>query len=176
MARRDDGTDGNVAVLNRPIGDIAGTDTDSANGVATDDGMHPASDEASGTSGGTRKAKRNSDELPDSDIISLNVRVPNGLRKQIAVTAVEQQTSVPQLVANMLANAYSYELPTPARAPRIKKYGSKEERLAAQKATQQRKRDVTKAILAAIESGKLDLDVDALMAEMQTDTATEAAS
>lgn len=163
MARRDGMED--VAVLDRPVGDVKPEDADTSTEDDTED-EKPA----------PRAAKRNSDDLPDDEVISLNVRVPNGLRKAIAITAQDRQTSVPQLIAEMLSDAYSYALPKPTRAPRTKKYANKEERLAAQKAQQAKNRAITKAILAAVEEGKIDMDIEALLAEMQAKQGATAAA
>lgn len=169
MARRE-GTEG-MAVLDRPFG--AGVDDDSQNGAGTENDAQATTQ----TSGTKRAPKRSADERGDSEMISLNVRVPNALRKQIAETAVTQNTSVPQLIAQMLADAYTFELPKSTRAPRTKKYASKEDRIAAQKAQQQKNRQITRAILQAVEDGKLDVDIDALLAEMQAkQTEAEAAT
>lgn len=157
MARRED-----MAILDRPVDDTLGEQSDNGAYAASESGTESG---GAGQSTG-RRTKRNPDDLADGDMISLNVRVPNGLRKLLAGTAVEQETSVTQLVAQMLAGAYSYELPKTTRAPRTKKYANKEERIAAQKAAQQKNRQITRAILAAVEEGKLDVDIEALLADM----------
>lgn len=166
MARRDE--EGGVAVLNRPVGEDGELPATNSNGT-----------EGAATGTGTRRArvKRDVDQMGPNEMISLNVRVPNALRLQLASTATEQSTSVPQLVAQMLATAYNFELPKPQRAARIKKYASAEERKAAQKADQQRKRMVTKAILRAVEQGTLPgLDIDAMVAQIAEEEAKKAAS
>jgi len=153
---RNSGTD-NTAILDRPAGEAVGAGVGASNnGTEGADVVEQA----------VRRARRDPDTLADTDMISLNVRVPNGLRKQLASTAVEQSTTVPQLVAQMLAGAYGYELPKSTRAPRTKKYANKEERIQAQKAAQQKNRQITRAILAAVEEGKIDVDIEALLAEM----------
>lgn len=153
----------NMAVLDRPVTSENGTD---------------AADEAQETAQAVvKRARRDPDALGDEEIVGINLRMPNALRKQMASTAEEQNTSVPQLILSMLANAYNFTLPTPTRAPRVKKYANKEERIQAQKETQQHKRLVTRAILDAIEAGKIDLDIDALVADLKAQSAaTEGAS
>lgn len=163
---RPTGTDG-TAVLDRPMEDGSSTSADMTGSVASN-----------GTDGGTaaKRQRRNPDELPDSEIISLNVRFPNALRKQVATTAAEQQTSVPQLIVSMVAEAYGYELPKSTRTTRTKKYANKEERIAAQKAKQQRDRQVSRAILQAVEEGKLDLDIEGLLADLRSKANAEDAA
>jgi len=77
---------------------------------------------------------------------------------------------------SMVAEAYGFELPKTTRAPRIKKYASKEDRIAAQKAKQQRDRQVSRAILQAIEEGKLDVDIETLLSDLRTKAQTEDAA
>lgn len=123
-----------------------------------------------------KRQRRNPDDLPDNEVVSVNIRFPNALRKRLAETAVEQQTSIPQLIVSMVAEAYGFELPKTTRAPRIKKYASKEDRIAAQKAKQQRDRQVSRAILQAIEEGKLDVDIETLLSDLRTKAQTEDAA
>jgi hypothetical protein len=63
-----------------------------------------------------------------------------------------------------------------AKPKRVKKYASKEERLQAQKDAQQHKRLVTRAILEAIEAGKINVDIDALVADLQAQNTEGAAT
>lgn len=154
---------------------------DATNGVAPDttnvqngtDGEAGAAAEAAVTEA-AKKVKRNPDEMGPDEVIGINVRIPNALRKLLADTAVKQSTSVPQLVATMLAQAYEFTLPKPARAPRIKKYENKEQRLAAQKAAQQKQRMQTKALLRLVEQGKIDVNLDELVAQMEAEQAANA--
>lgn len=161
MARRDDGT----AVLDREALD------ESVNGT----GAEGATEGATGDAPARRtRAKRNPEDMGPEEIISLNVRVPNALRAQLAGTATEQNTSVPQLVAKMLADAYGFELPKPQRAARVKKYASAEERKQAQKDAQAKQRLITKAVLKAVEDGTIDVDVEALIARIKEEEAAKA--
>lgn len=174
MPRRDESS---TPVLDRPVEGQAQTqDGESVNGtenVGTEAGTPGAGTPAQAVA--ARKAKRNPDELGPEEIISINVRMPNALRMQVAGTAVEQSTSVPQLITSMIADAYGFTLPETAKPKTRKKYASKEERMQAQKAAQQAQRVKTRAILDAIEEGKLNVDMDALLAAYNEKQAREAA-
>lgn len=160
MARREEDGSG-VAVLNRDAATPPTSDTN--NGTSTSTG--PSTPAAATPAAGTRKPKRNLDDMGPNEAISINVRIPNGLRMKMAETATQQNTSVPQLVAQMLAQAYTYELPKSTRPPRIKKYANAQERIAAQKAAQAKQRTITRALLKAVEEGKINVDVDSLVAQ-----------
>lgn len=179
MPRRD-GDEGGVAVLNRPVGDENGPSADmgaSTNGTEGATGEAPSGETAAPEPVKRTRVKRDVDQMGPEEVISLNVRVPNALRLKIAETAKEKNTSVPQLVSEMLATAYEFELPKPKRAARVKKYDSPEERKAAQKKAQAHQRMVTKAILRAVEQGTIPgLDVDALVAQIQAEETAKAAS
>jgi hypothetical protein len=157
-----------MAVLDRPA-----TDAATENGQ-TDAGASDTSGEAAAAEA-VKRVRRDPDQMGDEEIVGINIRMPNALRKQMAATAEEENTSVPQLILSMLAQAYSFTLPE-AKPKRVKKYASKEERLQAQKDAQQHKRLVTRAILEAIEAGKINVDIDALVADLQAQNTEGAAT
>jgi hypothetical protein len=172
-----DKTEG-TAVLDRPVGDAPAGDAPSVNGSEGAQGaVGAAADPNSEQAAAAKKAKRNPDELGPDEIVGINVRLPNALRMKLGDTAKEQNTSIPQLIAQMLATAYEFELPKPSRPPRTKKYNSPEERKAAQKEAQQKQRDITRALLAAVEAGKIQgVDVEALVAEFKAEQAKKDAA
>lgn len=179
MARRDEVGTG-TAVLDRETLDTSANGTEGtpegAEATGAQDGATGAGEgEQSTAAASTARVRRDPAQMGPEEIISLNVRIPNALRAMVAKTAEEQQTSVPQLVATMLASAYSFELPKPARPARIKKYSSPEERKQAQKDQQAKQRLITKAVLRAVEQGTLNLDVDALIAEIKAEETAKAA-
>lgn len=177
------GNSNNVAVLDRPAGgetlaDLAGqsTDTDVSNtdtGAST--GEQQTGEGASGETASAKAPKRNLDDAPDDEIIGITLRVPNGFRKQLAKTAVEQNTSVPQMLAQMAAEAFSYTLPKPERAPRIKKYDTPEQRKEAQKSEQAKQRLVARKVLEAVEKGIIQVNMADIMKEVETELAAKAA-
>lgn len=172
MPRRDENT--GTAVLDRPVGEEPQANQNGTEAGATAAENQASQQEAAATA--TRAPKRNPDELGPDEIVGINVRMPNALRLKIAETAKAQNTSVPQLLASMVAEAYSFELPKPSRPARIKKYDTPEQRKEAQKAAQAKQRTTTRALLAAIEDGKLgDIDVEALVAEYAAKQAAAAA-
>lgn len=181
MARRD-GESG-TAVLDRDTLDAPENGTGALEGDAsgqdasgTGEGAGVAPDGATAGSGRAKRTKRDPSAMGPEEIISLNVRIPNALRSLVAKTAEEQQTSVPQLVANMLASAYAFELPKPARTARVKKYANPEERKQAAKDAQAKQRAITRAVLKAVEEGKVNLDIDALVAQLKADEEAKAAA
>lgn len=123
-----------------------------------------------------KRRKRDHATLAPTDIVSMNVRIPNEFYLQIGKTAEEQQLSGPQLVAKMLADAFEYKLPSELfKGPR-KKYSSEEERKAAAKQVQQKNRDTAAALIAAAKAGKLGVDLEALVADYQRQKAAEEAA
>jgi hypothetical protein len=82
----------NLAVLDRPLVSENGTDAE-GEGEAT-------------TTEAPKRARRDPSAMGDDEVVTINLRMPNALRKQMAATAEEQNTSVPQLVLTMLASAY----------------------------------------------------------------------
>lgn len=165
MARRDDAdteaqaglaAGGATGVLERPEGAA------STNGTS-DAGEAPS----------TAKRTRTPKEYGPNDIVGVMIRVPNPLRLMIEKTATEQSVSVPQIISRMIADAYGYALPEAAKKTRAK-YASDEDRKKAQKETSDKKRAQVRALLAAVESGQIQVDVDALVAEMQAKQEAEA--
>lgn len=174
----------NTAVLNRPLTE----DVDALNGTGDidtgeqDTGTDGTQGSAEGASGegaeaasASKAPKRNLDDAPDDEVVGITIRVPNGFRKQMAKTALEQKTSVPQMLAQMAAEAFDYKLPTPERAPRLKKYDSPEDRKNAQKRDQQRSRLVARKVLESVEKGIINVDMPALLAEVDAELAAKAA-
>lgn len=187
MAGKDDkatgvqtgGQTAGTALLDAPTGQgtngVQGGEGTSVGGAA--EGTSGEQQAANEVAEAAKKVKRNPDELPDDEVVGINIRIPNALRKLIAADGLKAspQVSVPQLVASMLASAYSFELPKPARPARLKKYASKEERLAAQKREQQRARNVTKAVLKLVEEGKLEgINIDELVAQIEAEQQAKA--
>lgn len=178
MAERKPVTNGsNAAVLNRPLTE----DVDSLNGTGTGTDAYTGTTNDGGESEGesevaaTKAPKRNLDDAPDDEVVGITMRVPNAFRKLLAKTAVDQKTSVPQMLAQMAAEAFNYTLPEPERAPRLKKYDSPEERKKAQVKDQQRQRLIARKALEAVEKGNLQVDMVALMAEVDAELAANAA-
>lgn len=168
-----DKTEG-TAVLDRPVGDQSPNGAaGEQQGEAGGEQQQPSGEAATPA----KAAKRNPDEMGPDEIIGINVRMPNALRMKLGETAKEQNTSIPQLVATMLASAYEFELPKPSRPPRTKKYNTPEERKQAQKDQQQHQRDITRALLKAVEDGKIQgVDVEALVAEFKAQQAAQEAA
>jgi hypothetical protein len=174
-----------TAVLNRPLTE----DVDDMNGTGSTNGTNEAGAGETGTDGtqgstesgaeaaatASKAPKRNLDNAPDDEIVGITVRVPNALRKKIGATALEQKTSSPQLLATMIAEAFDYKLPTPERAPRLKRYDSPEDRKNAQKRDQQRSRLVARKVLESVEKGVINVDMTALLAEVDAELAANAA-
>jgi hypothetical protein len=158
-----------TAVLNRPLTD----DVDALNGTGTN-GTGETGGESEGVSV-SKAPKRNLDEAPDDEVVGITVRVPNALRKKIGAMAVEQKTSSPQLLAAMIAEAFDFTLPKPERAPRLKKYDTPEDRKNAQKRDQQRSRLVARKVLESVEKGVINVDMTALLAEVDSELAANAA-
>jgi hypothetical protein len=158
-----------TAVLNRPLTD----DVDALNGTGTN-GTGETGGESEGVSA-SKAPKRNLDEAPDDEVVGITVRVPNALRKKIGTMAVEQKTSSPQLLAAMIAEAFDFTLPKPERAPRLKKYDTPEDRKNAQKRDQQRSRLVARKVLESVEKGVINVDMTALLAEVDSELAANAA-
>lgn len=158
-----------TAVLNRPLTD----DVDALNGTGTN-GTGETGGESEGVSA-NKAPKRNLDEAPDDEVVGITVRVPNALRKKIGTMAVEQKTSSPQLLAAMIAEAFDFTLPKPERAPRLKKYDTPEDRKNAQKRDQQRSRLVARKVLESVEKGVINVDMTALLAEVDSELAANAA-
>jgi hypothetical protein len=158
-----------TAVLNRPLTD----DVDALNGTGTN-GTGETGGESEGVSA-SKAPKRNLDEAPDDEVVGITVRVPNALRKKIGAMAVEQKTSSPQLLAAMIAEAFDFTLPKPERAPRLKKYDTPEDRKNAQKRDQQRSRLVARKVLESVEKGVINVDMTALLAEVDSELAANAA-
>lgn len=178
MPRRDT-IEGGASVLDLPTdGDIEsgtiganGNDAqdDGSQGASVDDGEQDDNGEQAQANGAAKRGGKREPidftKLGPDEMVSLNVRVPNGLRTKLESTATGQEISIPQLVTRMLADAYDYTLPEIAKKSR-KKYASDEERKAALKKSQERSRTQTKALLAAVEEGKLgDINLEALVAE-----------
>jgi hypothetical protein len=157
-----------TAVLNRPLTD----DVDALNGTGTNG---TGETEASEGVSASKAPKRNLDEAPDDEVVGITVRVPNALRKKIGTMAVEQKTSSPQLLAAMIAEAFDFTLPKPERAPRLKKYDTPEDRKNAQKRDQQRSRLVARKVLESVEKGVINVDMTALLAEVDSELAANAA-
>jgi hypothetical protein len=183
MAERKANGTTNTAVLNRPLTDdvdalngtgAGDTDTDTQNGTG-EGASTQASAEGEASATATKTPKRNLDDAPDDEIVGITVRVPNALRKKIGATALEQKTSSPQLLATMIAEAFDFTLPTPERAPRLKKYDSPEDRKNAQKRDQQRSRLVARKVLESVEKGVINVDMTALLAEVDAELAANAA-
>jgi hypothetical protein len=168
-----------VAVLNRPADGESLTDT--VNGLDGDEGTQGSSEGTDTDSGedattAQRAPKRNLDEAPDDEVVGITIRVPNGFRKLLAKTALDQKTSVPQMLAQMAAEAFEYTLPTPERAPRIKKYDTPEQRKEAQKTDQRRQRLVAQKVLEAVEKGIVQVDMQAVLAEVDAELKSRAES
>jgi hypothetical protein len=159
-----------TAVLNRPLTD----DVDALNGTGTN-GTGEAGGESGDSVSASKAPKRNLDEAPDDEVVGITVRVPNALRKKVATMAVEQKTSSPQLLAAMIAEAFDFTLPKPERAPRLKKYDTPEDRKNAQKRDQQRSRLVARKVLESVEKGVINVDMTALLAEVDSELAANAA-
>lgn len=155
-----------TSVLDLPTEGDVDTGTIGANG-AQETEAQSASDNVTPISAGKRGGKREPRDFanigPD-EMVSLNVRVPNGLRGKLEETATGQNLSIPQLITKMVSEAYEYTLPQTATKKR-QKYASEEERKKAQKDAQAHNRMVTKALLDAVNEGKLGIDVEALVAE-----------
>lgn len=186
MPRREGNDNSGAAVLDRPVSDTSAPTSDTVgDGEGTGTGASELSSMAEGAlqqqtataaaDTATKAPKRNLDDAPDDEIVGVTVRVPNLLRKKIAETAVAQNTSVPQLLAHMVAEAYSFVLPAPERAPRTKKYDSPEERKNAQKRDQQRQRLLARKVLDAVEKGIINVDTAALIAEVDAELDASAA-
>jgi hypothetical protein len=158
-----------TAVLNRPLTD----DVDALNGTGANGTGEAGEGEA--TASASKAPKRNLDEAPDDEVVGITVRVPNALRKKIGAMAVEQKTSSPQLLAAMIAEAFDFTLPKPERAPRLKKYDTPEDRKNAQKRDQQRSRLVARKVLESVEKGVINVDMTALLAEVDSELAANAA-
>lgn len=184
MARRD----GAGSVLDMPAtGDVDADSIGATNGHVDDnedsDDNEGQTTEGTATDTGTgKRAKREPvdfTKLGPNEMVSLNVRVPNGLRSKLEEDSTKQEISIPQYVTRMLADAYEYTLPEVAKKSR-KKYTTDEERKAAQKASQEKSRTTTKALLDAAQSGKLGIDIEALVrdyvAKQAAEEATKAAS
>lgn len=143
----------------------------STNGTAAGEGNEGETGASAASEGATpakvKKEKRKPEDIGPKEIISLNVRVPNELRAMVAKSALERETSVPQLVAEMLAEAFEYKLPETARPARVIRPGlTPEQRKQENKKKAEKARNTTQAILAAAKSGLLgDIDIDALVAE-----------
>lgn len=163
MARRD----GDTALMDAPTGDAETPEAPGTNGAASGSG---------GASSKAGKAKEEKTYGPN-DLVGVMIRVPFALRQQIEKTADEQtpKVSVPQIVTRMIADAYQYTLPEAARKSRAK-YDSEEEKKAAQKATRDKQRLTVQAVLRAVEQGKISVDLEALIAELQAKEAAEEAA
>lgn len=150
----------------------------------TTNGAAPVSEGAAAAASTGEPTKRKRTPRPHSDdpneLFGVTIRVPQALKDQLDKTAKEQDIGTPQLVIRMLADAYTYTLPEAAKKTRrTQRYATEEEKKQAQRAAQAAQRNRVKALLAAVESGQINVDIDALVAEMaakQAAAAAEAAS
>lgn len=108
-------------------------------------------------------------------LVGIMIRVPQELRSMIEVDVKLQDTSMPQLVAKMLADAYGYTLPIPARKAR-KKYATDEEKKQAQRDSQKNSRDTARAVLRAVERGDIQVDLPTLIARLKEEEAAKEAA
>lgn len=132
---------------------------------------------AEATSEKPKRKKREVDPNDPNALVSVMVRLPQGLKTQVDATATNQDVSTPQTIARMIAEAYEYTLPVMATRARVQKYASVEERKQAQKDKRDADRMRVKAILSAVDNGLLgDIDVNALVERMKQEQAAKAAS
>ncbi len=130
---------------------------------------------ANGNGNGTEAADK---VYGPDDLVGVMIRVPFALRQMVEQTADEQtpKVSVPQIVVRMIADAYGYKLPEAARKSRAK-YANEEDKKAAIKAARDKQRNTVKAVLLAVEQGKIQgIDLDALVAELQAKEAAALAA
>ncbi len=84
--------------------------------------------------------------------------LPIGLKVEIEKRAEQDGLTASALVRKAIADVVGFELPV--GLSRAKKYGSDEERKAAQKSRDKARRDLIKDLLAKYRAGELDLDGD----------------
>lgn len=124
-----------------------------SNGTATADGTAPAS--------------------PPKDTATVAFQLPKSFKEQLDNTAKDANKSVSDYVRNILAERFSWTLPTLVRGRRGQYAGmTKEQKTAAQKAKFQEKQAKVKALLALYESGKISPE---MLASVQQPANAEAA-
>jgi hypothetical protein len=132
-------------------------------------GVLDAPTSANGAAGAEDAATAETEVVADPKaLVGIMVRVPQELHAQIYADAKTQDTSGPQLVQKMLADAYGYELPTPVRKAR-KKYETEEEKRQAQRDSQKASRDTARAVLRAVERGDIQVDLPTLLARLKAE-------
>jgi hypothetical protein len=101
-------------------------------------------------------------------LFGITVRVPQELKNKLDESAKAQDTSTPQFILRGLAGWYEYKLPEAAKKTRrVQKYATEAEKKQAQRDSQAASRLRVRALLAAVEDGKIDVDIDALVADLK---------
>jgi hypothetical protein len=108
----------------------------------------------------TRSQIKSADEPPNKRIQTM-FSCPAGLRALAEAEAEAKDIGLGTVIREAVASYFHYELPPTERRKRASKYGSEEERIAAQKAKNAERNETIKKLLKLYNSGALgDLNLE----------------